>query len=328
MAERNILFLYNKAIVPDLILETARTMLPEGFALTLCDNTASIDARRESVSGADFVVLYGAGFDDVDVAQNVRLLQLLSAGYDRLDLNALAEANIPVADNGGANAQTVAEHTVLLMLAVLKKLPLHHNALVQGEWLGLSQGLSLRELCDKQVGIIGFGRIGQRVARMVAGFSARPVYFDVRSTPEPVAHVAEGLEAQQVEFGELLATSDIVTLHTPLNAASKQLIGLAELTSMRSTAILINTSRGGVVDQPALEQTLASGGLAGAGLDVFATEPLGPDSPLLSMSNVVVTPHVAGTTLDTWSRRLQFAYDNVQRVAAGEPALSLIGPTP
>ena len=318
----NILFLYGTALVPAPILESAEDSLPPGYALTLCNSDVSDETRLERLSSADYVMLYGAGFD-AETAPHVRLLQLLSAGYDRLDLDTLAEAGIPVANNGGANAQTVAEHTVLLILAVLKRLPLHHNALVDGEWLGLSQGLNLRELCDKQVGIIGFGQIGRRVARMVSAFGARPVYADVQDV-DP----ADESGARRFALDELLATSDIVTLHTPLTDATRGLIGAKALASMRPDAIVINTSRGDVIDEAALTDAVANGAIAGAGLDVFAREPLGEDNALLglsrTMNNVVLTPHVAGTTRDTWSRRLAFAYDNIQRVAAGNPPMSQV----
>ena len=312
---QNILFLYSAASIPEQIIESAHAAVPDGLSLTLCERGTSDDVRRDLVGAADFIMLYGLRFDDLDVAGSARLLQLLSAGYDRLDLDAFTKAGIPVANNGGANGPTVAEHTILLMLAVFKKLPLHHNALHSGKWLGLSEGLRMRELRGKQVGIVGFGHIGREVARMARGFLATVVYSDVQKAP---VEVEESLGAKQLPLPELLASSDVVTLHTPLNDATRGLIDQGALTSMKSTAILINTSRGPVVRERDLAEALRNGGIAGAGLDVFDPEPLASDSPLLGMDNVVVTPHIAGTTIDTWSRRLEFAFGNIERVARGE----------
>ena len=313
-----ILFLYAKRLVPEAVLAAARDRVPAGFSLTLCDETVDAQTRRARIGATEFVLLYGLPFDAAEGAKSVKLLQLLSAGYDRLDVEALNAVGTLVANNGGANAQTVAEHTLLLILAVHKRLPVHHNALAAGDWLGLTQALHLRELHNKQVGIVGFGHIGRLVARMVDGFGARPVFADPH-----VQGVAE-TPAAPMPFTELLATSDIVTLHAPLTAETRHLIGAAELAQMRRSAVLINTARGGVVDEGALITALQRGLIAGAGLDVFETEPVAPDNPLLAMPNVVVPPHVAGTTLDTWSRRLDFAFSNVVRAASGATPLSLV----
>jgi len=318
---RHIVFLYKGATVPDPILARMREQVPEGFTLTPCEADTPDPVRRARVAEADYLIVYAVPFHDLDVATGVRLLQLLSAGYDRIDVAALAAAGIPVADNGGANGPTVAEFALLLMLGVLRRLPLHHDALQHGEWLGMREGLSLRELRDKQVGIVGFGRIGRDVARMVRGFLATPVYADTQAAPPEVE--AE-LGATRMPLDELLASSDIVTLHTPLTDATRGLIDGPALARMKRGAILINTGRGPVVSNDALVAALDSGHLGGAGLDVFEEEPITAGHPLLARPNVITTPHVAGTTLDTWSRRIAFAFQNVQRVDRGEPALSVV----
>ena len=318
---QSIVFLYKAAAVPDLILERMREGTPDGFELTLCEQSTPAAQRRAAVSGADYLVVYSTTFDDLDVAKKVRLLQLLSAGYDRIDIKALGQAGIPVADNGGANAPTVAEHALLLMLAVYRKLPMHHGALQRGEWIGLREGLGLRELRGKQVGIVGFGRIGRDVARMVNGFLATPVYADAMAAP---AQVERDLGAKRLPLDELLATSDVITLHTPLNASTRGLIDAQAISRMKRSTILVNTSRGPVVNEADLVAALQQGRIAGAGLDVFEVEPIAADHPLLGMNNVVVTPHTAGTTIDTWTRRLEFGFGNIQRVANGDTPLSVV----
>ena len=309
-----IVFLYDEKSIPDQIIEAAKTQTPSGFELVLCESKMVEEERRVQVAQADYFMLYTVGFEDIDIAKKAKLMQILSAGYDRLNVPELAEAGIPLATNGGANAPTVAEHTLLLILSLYRKLPLHHATLKSGEWLGHQEVLGLNELRGKQVGIVGFGKIGQEVARMVNGFLANVVYYDVFKAPD---EVEQSLNARRLELDALLRTSDIVTLHTPLTESSRGLINSKSLQSMKRNAVLINTARGAAVVEKDLIDALEKGIIAGAGLDVFENEPLG-DSPLLSFENVVLTPHTAGSTIDTWWRRLDFAFENIQRVSRGE----------
>lgn len=309
-----IVFLYDEKSIPDQIIEAAKTQTPSGFELVLCESKMVEEERRVQVAQADYFMLYTVGFEDIDIAKKAKLMQILSAGYDRLNVPELAEAGIPLATNGGANAPTVAEHTLLLILSLYRKLPLHHATLKSGEWLGHQEVLGLNELRGKQVGIVGFGKIGQEVARMVNGFLANVVYYDVFKAPD---EVEQSLNARRLELDALLRTSDIVTLHTPLTESSRGLINSKSLQSMKRNAVLINTARGAAVVEKDLIDALEKGIIAGAGLDVFEKEPLG-DSPLLSFENVVLTPHTAGSTIDTWWRRLDFAFENIQRVSRGE----------
>ena len=315
-----IIFLYKQANVPDEIIAEAKKRTPPGFELIFCEEKMSTEERRKNVALADYFMLYTVGFDDVDIAKKAKLMQILSAGYDRLDVASLKSAGIPLATNGGANAPTVAEHTILLILALYRKLPLHHISLKNGEWLGHQEVLSLNEIRGKRVGIIGFGKIGQEVARMARGFLADVVYSD----PVRADNRIEGeLCASQIDFDELIRTSDIVTIHTPLTEGSRGLIDAKVLASMKKSAILINTARGGAVVEADLVDALAQKIIAGAGLDVFEQEPLG-GSPLLELENVVITPHTAGSTIDTWWRRLDFAFENIGRVSRGEKPLFVV----
>ncbi len=319
--QKKIVFLYSGPHVPDVIIESAKTKVPDGFSLQFCELSTPDAERRAAVESADYIMAYAVGFDDIDIAGRARLFQLLSAGYDRFDLKAFAALGLPIATNGGANAPTVAEHALLLMLAVYKKLGMRDRTMRAGNWVGMREALSMRELRGKQVGIVGFGKIGRLLAEMVGGFRTSVVYYDVQAAPP---EVERDLNAKRVELDELMKTSDVISLHTPLNDATRGLIGRETLARMKSTAILINTGRGPVVNEDALYEGLKSGAIAGAGLDVFEVEPLDPKSPLLTLDNIVVTPHIAGTTLDTWTRRLDFAFGNFQRVDGGEAAESLI----
>jgi phosphoglycerate dehydrogenase-like enzyme len=319
----HIVALFKSVSVPPAIRAALGDAVPPGYRLSLCDDTADPGHRRALVAEADYLLVYAVPFEDLDVAGRVRLLQLLSAGYDRIDLAALKAAGIPVADNGGANAPTVAEHALLLILCVLRRLPLHHQSLQDGQWIGQREGLGLRELGGKQLGIVGFGRIGQGVARMARAFQTEVAYCDEEPASEDLER---SLGVRRVALAALLAESDIVSLHTPLTARTRHLIDAAALARMKRGAVLINTSRGPVVDEAALVRSLNEGHLGGAGLDVFEHEPIDGEHPLLGRDNVVVTPHVAGTTRDTWTRRIEFALGNVQRVAAGQAPLSVVNP--
>jgi phosphoglycerate dehydrogenase-like enzyme len=325
MAEqKTIVFLYSQRLVPQEIMQMARGMLPPEFTLEWLEQGEAAATRQEKFARADIMFAYpgNPSAADLTVARKLKLFQVLSAGYEWLDLASFKRAGIPVANNGGANAPTVAEHAILLILAVYKKLPLHHNTLRAGQWLGAQETLRMREFRGKTLGIIGFGRIGREVAQIARGFQATVCYYDTVRAP---AAVEQALGATFMPFEELLAKADVVSIHTPLTPETKGSINARALGLMKSSAIIINTSRGPVIDEPALLAALREQRIAGAGLDVFVAEPLPADSPFLSLDNVVLTSHIAGVTLDTWSRRLAFSFANAQRVASGQAPESLIG---
>jgi phosphoglycerate dehydrogenase-like enzyme len=249
-------------------------------------------------------------------------VQLLSAGYDRVDIEAARKAGVPVANNGGANAIAVAEHTVLLMLAVLKQLVRFHLDVVAGRWRPPASSESpVYELAGRTVGIVGLGNIGKKVARRAAAFDARVQYYDIVRLSEAEE---DALGVRFVLLSELLRTSDIVTLHVPLTDATRGLIGARELALMRPGAVLVNTCRGPVVDEPALYEALRARRLGGAGLDVLVDEPPAKDHPLFGLPNVTLTPHSAGPTWENWTARFRNGFDNIERVAAGRRPLWVV----
>jgi len=201
------------------------------------------------------------------------------------------------------------------MLAVLKRLIRFHNDVVAGKWrVGNQDEGRVYELGGKTVGIVGLGNIGKKVARRVSAFDARVQYYDIARLTE---HEEDALGLRFVLFDELLRTSDIVTLHVPLDDSTRHLIGRRELALMKPTAILINTCRGPVVDEDALHAALSQGKIVGAGLDVMVEEPPKPNHPLFSLPNVTLTPHSAGPTWENWTARFRNGFDNIQRVAGG-----------
>lgn len=306
--------------LPDAVT-AAREMVPAGFDLVVAE--AKSRSYWEAVAEAEYL----AGFVDAlveealfEAAPNLRLIQLLSAGYDRADWAAARGAGVPIANNGGANATAVSEHAILLMLAVSRQLVTQHANVSGGRWRGNAIP-RLHELKGRTLGIIGFGTIGKRTARLAAAFGMSIVYYDIARLSDH----EEDLHAAQFRLlNELLRESDVVSLHVPLNDSTRHLIGPDELSLMKSSAIIVNTSRGPVIDEAALHAALSSEAIAGAGLDVFDTEPPAPDNPLFSLANVTLTGHLAGPTWEANTTRLRNAFDNIQRVARGDAPLWVI----
>ena len=272
--------------------EIAREMAPAGFELVLArDGSPEYEA---ALAGAEYMVCYpNVALRDTfyRAAPRVKLVQLLSAGYDAVDLEAARRAKVPVSNNGGANAISVAEHAIMLMLTVARKIVWQHANVSGGRWRGNGPAPRMYELFDKTLGIVGLGTIGKKVARLAKAFGMRVQYYDILRLSED-AEDALGVRFRLLR--EVLRTSDVVSLNVPLNASTRHMIGAEELALMKPTAILINTCRGPVIDEPALVRALTEGWIAAAGLDVLEQEPASPDNPLFKLSNTVITPHVGG----------------------------------
>ncbi|MEQ9330566.1 2-hydroxyacid dehydrogenase [Thalassobaculum sp.] len=301
--------------------DVARAMVPSGFELAVVPGGSA--EYRAALADAEYLVGFVDGLVDPALfrdAPRLRLVQLLSAGYDRADLAAARAARVPLCNNGGANAVAVSEHAVLLMLAVSRQLVRQHLSVAAGNWRG-NQTPRVHELRGKTLGIVGLGTIGKKTARLAQAFGMRVIYHDIARLPEDRE---DQLDVRFRLLRELLRESDLVSLHTPLNDRTHHLIGAGELALMKPDAILVNTARGPVVDEAALVGALSSGALAGAGLDVFDQEPPQPDNPLFGFDNVVLTAHLAGPTFESNTARVRNAFDNVQRVARGEPPLWIV----
>ncbi len=301
-------------------------LTPDGWELVRVDpRETGADGQAELVADADFLVVSGGRVtaDVLRAGKKLRLAQLMSAGFDGFPVAEAGELGIPVANASGTNSQGVAEFALTLMLACYRHLPWLDRSTRSGEWMiDRALGHDTYEILDKTIGIVGLGHIGAITARILQGFSPTILYSDVVARPD----LEEELGVQRVELDELLERSDIVTLHTPLNRSTRALIGERELSLMKPSAILINTCRGPVIDEAALYEALRERRIWGAGLDVFEQEPTPDDNPLLQLDNVVVAPHVAGKTAESYPRRAKFAFENMQRVLAGEPPLNVVLP--
>ena len=304
------------------LLKMAEEMKPDGYELNVCTPETEPDDVERLASEADFVLAFGHGVTEnvLRAGENLRLIQLCSAGYDGVNLRVAGELGIPVANNGGANAIPVAEFAMTLILACHRHLPIAHNDTRDDAWMRPEiDGYDSYELLGKTVGIVGAGRIGSTLARLLRGFETTTLYTDIVRSEN-----AESYGAERVELDELLTESDVVSLHTNLNAGSDKLIGARELGLMKKSALLVNTCRGPVIDEVALIDALRNGEIWGAGLDVFEIEPVEADNPLLTMDNVVVAPHVAGKSSESYPRRVDFAFSNMQRVWRGDAPESVV----
>ena len=282
----------------------------------------TVGEQIELVSDADYLIIWPAHISD-DVlrsAKKCRLVQCLSAGYDKMNLALAAELGIPVANNGGANSVAVAEHTIMLILASLKKMVVNANNVRAGGWRASTERRpDVFEFEGKTLGLIGIGNIAKRVAKRAKAFDVEVQYFD--KFAQLSADEQNELGVTEVGFEELLRTSDVISLHVPLTADTRNMIAVDQLALMKQTALIINTSRGGIINEDDLAEALTSGVIAAAGLDVLEKEPPLPGHPLLELDNVIVTPHNAGPTLESIPKRAANAFKNIQRVVDGEAPL-------
>jgi phosphoglycerate dehydrogenase-like enzyme len=255
---------------------------------------------------------------DRRVLENMRsclLIQQAAVGYDSIDHRAAAEYGIPVANAAGYNREAVADWTILAILNLLRHASWGDRQMHAG-WWGRKEMMG-RQLGSLIVGIVGLGNVGGTVARRLTGFGSPIVYCD----PDPTREFAG---ASRVELDELIRTADVVCLHAPLDVDTRGLIGAKELAAMKPGAILVNAARGPLVDEEALVAALRSGALAGAGLDVFATEPLAAGSPLRGFDNVFLSPHSGAATEEAEAHVLEVVGDNLLRVLDGEAPVNVV----
>jgi len=318
--------------------EVQNKLPPEKFEILPCSDQKELE---NLISIADFLVIgrYAKATKAViERGRNLKLIQRAGVLYhDHVDVEAATKAGIPVSVMPMTMAMSVAEHAITLILALSKELLEAHRATVLGEYqaLGIKPAptsersipnanwmrLSPQVLYQKVLGIIGMGEIGLAVAKRAKSFGMKIIYSDVRRLP---TSYEEELNATYVPFETLLREADYVTLHAPHTKETEKMISTRELSLMKKSAFLINTSRGGVVDENALHKALEENGITGAGLDVFLMEPVPKDNPLLKLKNVILTPHIAGVSQEAAIKDFDLLCSNILRVANGEGALNVV----
>ena len=269
----------------------------------------------------------------VENIPSIRMIQTLGAGYDKVDVETAARMGIPVANSPGHNATTVAEFTIALIIALQRRIFLADREVKCGRYVEVREHffeLGLTEMSETRLGLLGFGMIGRKVAELAKILGAQVSYYDVQRAPRYL-ETEQGVTFKP--FDLLLTQSDVISLHLPLTKQTRELLGHQELKLMPRGALLINTARGELVSQKALAEALEEGHLAGAAVDTVSPEPPPQDHPLLSLSpaakdRLLMTPHIGGITRGALRRVFNASFENILRVAAGEPPRNVVNGVP
>lgn len=309
--------LYLSHATPE-VYSIIRDTVPAEFELITLEQDSD-DERREKAAACEVVIVAATPLRKsvIEAAKRIELVHHQGVGWqDTTDHAVLKERGIPLALTPEGTTIGVAEHTVLLILAALKLLPYADSELRQGRFHINALRPVSRELSGLTVGYIGMGRIAQAVAERLRAFDTHGIFFD------PNVSAADGLRS--TSFEQVLQQADVLTLHAPLTAQTRHMIGAAQIAQMKRGTYLINTSRGSLIDEAALISALESGHLAAAALDVFETEPLPAGHPLSRLKNVVLTPHIAAGTRDALTTKMRALFANVQRFYRGEPLVNRV----
>ncbi|UED84696.1 2-hydroxyacid dehydrogenase [Streptomyces profundus] len=303
-------------VYPEPTRALIRSRLPAAWHCAFADG---YDDERQlaALHGADvaFANWWEVRGDTIRAVPGLRLIHKLGAGVDKIDQAACRERGVRLARISGGNAVPVAEHTLLLILAALRRLPEIDARTRAGEWFKEEARVIQRQLAGRTVGLLGLGAIGQAVARRLAGFDVEIVYHDPNRLPRDVER---DLGVRYLDLEALLATSDVLSLHLPLLPGTRGLLGAERIRTLKPGAVVVNCARGGLIDENALADALRSGHVLAAGLDTFAAEPL-RDSPLPELANTVLTAHVAGATLDNFGQMVDRAVANTLALREGRP---------
>ncbi len=307
---------WNRA-TPD-VYDVIRGQMPSRWRLVTLEGESK-DGWLAQLRDVDFMIVadWSITEETVSAAPKLRMVQHQGVGHEKIDKASLKARGIPLALCPAGTTVGVAEHTLLLILAVYKRLVVADTKLRQGTWLQWGLRSTSFELAGKTLGLIGFGRIGQAVAKRARAFEAQILYYDPYLKQR--SREADMWGGKEVSFSELIRESDIVSLHVPTTDETRRFMSTPEFERMKRSAILINTSRGAIVDEAALIKALEAGTIAGAGLDVFEQEPIEPGNPLLKMDNIILTPHIAAGTVDALREKMRSTFTNLRRFVDGEP---------
>ncbi|ABV51077.1 Lactate dehydrogenase-like protein [Prochlorococcus marinus str. MIT 9215] len=308
----NLLYFLADRIPQDLRSLVIKYIQNEGYSYKLCFYSETKEEIIKKIKWSDVILFAPGRFLDNEIlceAQHIKLMQLWSSGFDKFNIDGASKYNIPVANNGGSNAISVAEHTILLLLATSRKIVEGHQRVVNGMWPGNSHGLDMVMLHEKKLGIIGLGNIGREVAKRAKSFGMEILYVDPL---EPSQDLINTLQLKKCNMDELMQTSDFITLHMHLNKETKGIIGKSEIDLMKKNSIIINVSRSQLIDIDYLYKKLAKKEILGAGFDVYEFEPTTGFEHYLNLPNVVCTPHTAGSTIDIYKKALSNCMKNIR----------------
>jgi len=299
------------------------------FKMVKADKDLSLEEKCELVKDADIILSDPFHFNPIprkiiESAKKLKLIQCYTIGFDDIDIDAAREQGIPVANSAGILSKPIAEYTIMAALYLLKSIEYAYSEFRKGNWvqqqLMTPPELPL-EFGSSTLGILGCGSIGQEVARQAGVFGARILYHNRRRLSETVEHRL-GLEYSS--FEDILRFSDVLSINVPLTGETRGMIGAEEIALMKKGAVLINTARGGIVDEQALADALISGHLRGAAVDVFENELNVGSCPLIGLENVILTPHSSALSPETMKRVPPKVMENLNRIYEGKPPLRVV----
>ena len=299
------------------------------FDLVRAGRNASEEKICELVKDADILLTDSQHLNHVtrkiiESGTKLRLIQCHTIGFDDIDIVAARERGIPVANSAGVTAKPMAEYTIMAAAYLMKSIKYADSEFNKGNWIRgdeFSLQLMPQELGALTLGIIGCGSIGQEVARLAKAYGTRTLYHNRSRLPDDVE---ERLNVEYASFDVILGKSDVLSINVPLTNSTRGMIGRDEISKMKRGAVLINTARGGIVDEGALADALREGHLRGAAVDVFENEPNIGDCPLIGLENVILTPHMSARSPETIKRVPVKVCENLNRVYEGKPPLRVV----
>lgn len=299
------------------LLSIIKDIAPKQFEIIALETPTQEDVIKK-IPNADYLLVGGRIKIDQTVlgaASRLKMIQRTGVGLDSIDLDFAKNSNIPIYVNPGINSRSVAEHSMMLLLAVLRNVSNIDTIIKSGIWKKHELGIHNHELYGKTVGLIGLGNIGMHMAKMLQPFGVNIIYTKRERLDE---HTENALNLQYVSLKELLTQADIISIHCPHTKETDSLLSWDEFSAMKRGVILINTSRGKIINEEAMIHNLKSGHVKAAGLDVFAKEPIPKESELLKLENVIVTPHVSGITHQSFTSMMQEAFKNIKLYDMGK----------
>ena len=312
MKNKNLLYVYEERIPKILQNLIISEIKKNKFNFKKMTYKTPVKIQKKLFAWSDAVFFAPGRFISSEVfeeAKKAKIFQLWSSGYDKFNLSAAKKNGIMVCNNGSQNNISVAEHSVMLMLALSRKL-IHFNKItVKGKWTGNSHGVDLNELKNKILGIVGFGKIGQRVAKICLGFDMNIIYHDKKRLSKKKENL---LQVKYASKKEIFKKSDIISLHLHLNKDTKYLINRKNIKLFKNNVIIINTSRANLIEKKAIEVGLRKKKIGGVGIDVHYIEPTIKNDKILKHPSVIATPHTAGSTMDTHKRVIFRCFENIK----------------
>ena len=292
------------------VFNYVKTLVPYGFKVVGLESFSKQECI-EKAKIADYFLVSGRLKIDKDIinaAPNLKMIQRTGVGTDTLDLEYIRNKNIPFFINKGVNANAVAEHTILLILATLRKLIENHTNTSNGIWKKNDHGLKTNSLEGKTIGLIGLGKIGFRVAELLQTFNVEIIYYKPNRLK---LEIENNMNLTYVDLKTLYRKADVISIHCPLNNDTVGLLNMTSFTLMKSNAIIINTGRGKIINENDLIMALSKKIISGAGLDVFSSEPLSSSNPLSKLGNVICTSHISGITKEAYTQLIKKAIQNI-----------------